>query len=150
MTLLARILIALIAVFHIYYLILEMFLWDKPQGLETFGHTLENASTSKKFAMNQGLYNGFLASATSCNPTTLEIEDVLIEAARIPHSGWPTLGLDVENISLRVAFNEATTVLQMGYADPNDIHLKMNAAYWDKTHAQIAFPPYWFFSSATS
>ena len=62
MILMANILIALIAVFHIYFLVLEMFLWDKPQGLKTFGHTLEAASTSKTLAMNQGLYNGFLAA----------------------------------------------------------------------------------------
>lgn len=62
MTLLANILVALIAVFHIYFLVLEMFLWDKPQGLKTFGHTLESASASKTLAMNQGLYNGFLAA----------------------------------------------------------------------------------------
>lgn len=62
MALLANILIALIAIFHIYFLVLEMFLWDKPQGLKTFGHTLESASASKTLAMNQGLYNGFLAA----------------------------------------------------------------------------------------
>jgi len=62
MALLANILVALIAIFHIYFLILEMFLWDKPQGLKTFGHTPEAASASKTLAMNQGLYNGFLAA----------------------------------------------------------------------------------------
>jgi len=62
MTLLANILVGLIALFHIYFLVLEMFLWDKPQGLKTFGHTLESASASKTLAMNQGLYNGFLAA----------------------------------------------------------------------------------------
>lgn len=62
MTILADILIGLIALFHIYFLILEMFLWDKPKGLKTFGHTLESAIASKTLAMNQGLYNGFLAA----------------------------------------------------------------------------------------
>jgi putative membrane protein len=62
MTFLANILVGLIALFHIYFLVLEMFLWDKPQGLKTFGHTLESASASKTLAMNQGLYNGFLAA----------------------------------------------------------------------------------------
>lgn len=62
MALLTNILVALIAIFHIYFLVLEMFLWDKPQGLKTFGHTLESASASKTLAMNQGLYNGFLAA----------------------------------------------------------------------------------------
>lgn len=58
----ANILIALIALFHVYFMILEMFLWDKPKGLKTFGHTLESATASKTLAMNQGLYNGFLAA----------------------------------------------------------------------------------------
>ena len=66
MALLANIFVALIAIFHIYFLVLEMFLWDKPQGLKTFGHTLEAASTSKTLAMNQGLYNGFLAAGLLC------------------------------------------------------------------------------------
>ena len=39
-----------------------MFLWDKPFGLKTFGNTLEKAGASKVLAMNQGLYNGFLAA----------------------------------------------------------------------------------------
>jgi len=39
-------------------------------------------------------------------------------------------------------------VLHMGDADPNDTHFERDAAYWDKNHAHMAFPPYWFFSSA--
>ena len=62
MTILINILVGLIALLHVYFLILEMFLWDKPEGLKTFGHTLESASASKTLAMNQGLYNGFLAA----------------------------------------------------------------------------------------
>lgn len=62
MTLAANILVALIAIFHIWFLVLEMFLWDKPKGLKTFGNTLEEANASKVLAMNQGLYNGFLAA----------------------------------------------------------------------------------------
>jgi len=55
-------LIGLVAALHIYFLILEMFLWDRPFGLRTFGHSLESARISKTLAMNQGLYNGFLAA----------------------------------------------------------------------------------------
>jgi len=80
-------------------------------------------------------------------PVTLEMEGLLIEAVRIPHSGWPTGRLDVENISWRVTLNETTTVLHMGDADPNDVHFERDAAYWDKGHTNMAFPPYWFFSS---
>ena len=54
-------LVALVAVLHIYFLILEMFLWTKPRGLKTFGNSLEKARESAVLAANQGLYNGFLA-----------------------------------------------------------------------------------------
>lgn len=53
---------ALVAIEHIYILVLEMFLWTKPRGLEAFGMTLEYAEQTKVLAANQGLYNGFLAA----------------------------------------------------------------------------------------
>lgn len=80
-------------------------------------------------------------------PVALEMEGLKIEAVRIPHAGWPTGRLDVENISWRVTLNETTTVLHMGDADPNDVHFERDAAYWGKTHIHMAFPPYWFFNS---
>jgi len=58
----SNVLIGLVAALHIYFLILEMFLWDRPYGLKTFNQTLEAARASKSLAMNQGLYNGFLAA----------------------------------------------------------------------------------------
>ncbi len=58
----ANILVALVAALHAYFLILEMFLWDKPLGLKTFGNTPEKAEITKVLAANQGLYNGFLAA----------------------------------------------------------------------------------------
>jgi putative membrane protein len=62
MALFTNILIGFIAVLHFYFLVLEMFFWDKPKGLKVFGHTLESARASKVLAMNQGLYNGFLSA----------------------------------------------------------------------------------------
>src|SRR5438445_11834528 len=62
MTTVANIAVALVALLHVYFLVLEMFLWDKPRGLRTFGLTPEFASASKSLAANQGLYNGFLAA----------------------------------------------------------------------------------------
>ncbi len=62
MTTVANIVVAFVAVLHFYFLVLEMFLWDKPRGLRTFGTTPEFASASKSLAANQGLYNGFLAA----------------------------------------------------------------------------------------
>lgn len=62
MSILANLVVAFIAVLHVYILVLEMFLWDKPAGLRAFGQTLEAATASKVLAANQGLYNGFLAA----------------------------------------------------------------------------------------
>ncbi|MED5619402.1 DUF1304 domain-containing protein [Ideonella sp. BN130291] len=59
---LANVLVALVALIHLYFLILEMFLWDKPFGRRVFGTTAEFASASKVLAANQGLYNGFLSA----------------------------------------------------------------------------------------
>ena len=58
----ADVVVGLVAVLHMYFLVLEMFLWDKPAGLRAFGQTLEAAKASKVLAANQGLYNGFLAA----------------------------------------------------------------------------------------
>ena len=54
--------VALVAFEHIYFMILEMFYWDKPKGIKTFGLNPEEAKISKTLAKNQGLYNGFLAA----------------------------------------------------------------------------------------
>ena len=51
-----------IAALHFWFLALEMFFWDKPLGLRTFGMSAEEAALTKPLAMNQGLYNGFLAA----------------------------------------------------------------------------------------
>ncbi len=58
----ANIVVAAVALLHVYFLVLEMFLWDRPAGLRAFGQTLEAAKASKVLAANQGLYNGFLAA----------------------------------------------------------------------------------------
>ena len=55
-------LVGLVALLHVYFLVLEMFLWDTPLGLRVFRMTPEKAATTKVLAMNQGLYNGFLAA----------------------------------------------------------------------------------------
>ena len=58
----ANVLVAIVAVLHVYALVLEMFLWTKPFGRRAFGLTPELAEASKTLAANQGLYNGFLAA----------------------------------------------------------------------------------------
>jgi len=62
MTFIANILVAVVAALHVYFLILEMFLWTKPLGLKTFRNSIEKATESAVLAANQGLYNGFLAA----------------------------------------------------------------------------------------
>jgi putative membrane protein len=62
MELLANILAGVVALLHFGFLYLEMFLWDKPRGMKSFRMTEEFAKQSKTLAMNQGLYNGFLAA----------------------------------------------------------------------------------------
>lgn len=52
----------LVAVLHVYFLVLEMFLWTRPLGLKTFRNTPEKAAATRVLAANQGLYNGFLAA----------------------------------------------------------------------------------------
>ena len=58
----ANVVIALIALLHVWFLILEMFLWTRPSGRRAFGLSAEFAEQSKALVANQGLYNGFLAA----------------------------------------------------------------------------------------
>jgi putative membrane protein len=58
----ANLLVALVAALHVYFLVLEMFLWTRPLGLKTFRNSAEKAQDSAVLAANQGLYNGFLAA----------------------------------------------------------------------------------------
>jgi len=58
----ADIVIGAIALLHVYILVLEMFLWEKPVGMRAFGLTRETARLTRVIASNQGLYNGFLAA----------------------------------------------------------------------------------------
>lgn len=80
MSLIANVVVGLIGLLHIYILVLEMFLWDKPAGLRAFSQTKEAASASKVLAANQGLYNGFLAAglygAATANRKSLFIQAI--------------------------------------------------------------------------
>jgi putative membrane protein len=62
MSTLALVLVVLMALLHVYILVLEMFLWTTKRGRRAFGTTAEFAEASKVLAANQGLYNGFLAA----------------------------------------------------------------------------------------
>lgn len=61
-SILATAVVTVIALLHVYILVLEMFLWDKPAGLKAFGMSQELATATRVLGANQGLYNGFLAA----------------------------------------------------------------------------------------
>ncbi|MFN7144324.1 MAG: DUF1304 domain-containing protein [Myxococcota bacterium] len=62
MSTVATVLVALVAALHAWFLVLEMFLWEKPLGRKTFGMNAEKAAMTAVLAKNQGLYNGFLVA----------------------------------------------------------------------------------------
>ncbi|RVU86429.1 DUF1304 domain-containing protein [Leucothrix sargassi] len=62
MDIIAKGLVLLVALEHIYILVLEMFLWTTPKAMKIFGTTPDQAESTKVFAANQGVYNGFLAA----------------------------------------------------------------------------------------
>ena len=62
MDIVADVVVGLVAALHLYFLVLEMFLWTTPTGRRVFGLDAEFAERSKALAANQGLYNGFLAA----------------------------------------------------------------------------------------
>ena len=62
MRILSQILIGLVALAHVWFLVLEMLLWTGPIGQKTFAMTQDFANASAVLAANQGLYNGFLVA----------------------------------------------------------------------------------------
>jgi putative membrane protein len=62
MSIVASVLIAVVALLHVWFLVLEMVLWRKPLGMRTFRLSPEQAEATATLAANQGLYNGFLAA----------------------------------------------------------------------------------------
>lgn len=79
-------------------------------------------------------------------PQTIEIPNLLIEAARIPHAGWPG-HTEIENIAWRITLDNQSTVLHLGDADTNDVHFEQPAEYWGRPLPDMAFLPYWYFLS---
>ena len=63
-------------------------------------------------------------------PVSLEHGTLLIEAVRVPHSGWPARQQQVENIAFRVTLDTETTVVHLGDADASDAHFAHDGAYW--------------------
>lgn len=80
-------------------------------------------------------------------PVTIEADGLRIEAAHVPHSGWPTARTDVQNIAFRVTLGDSGTVLHLGDADARIIHFDADRDYWEERAVDVALPPYWFFLS---
>ena len=80
-------LVVLVALLHLYFLVLEMFLWTRPLGLKTFRNTPEKAEVTRVLAANQGLYNGFLAAGLLYGAATGSREFVLFFLACVVVAG---------------------------------------------------------------
>ncbi|MGE0363284.1 MAG: MBL fold metallo-hydrolase [Vicinamibacterales bacterium] len=80
-------------------------------------------------------------------PVTVRHGTLLVEAVRVPHSGWPARQQQVENIAFRVTLDAATTVVHLGDADASDVHFERDEAFWRRRGTHLALPPYWFFLS---
>lgn len=80
-------------------------------------------------------------------PWQFQLENLTIDAVRIPHAGWPSRA-EVENIVFRVTLNDSSTIMHMGDADPDDDHYLPYKFFWQKKITDINFPPYWFLYSA--
>jgi len=81
------------------------------------------------------------------SPVSIRTENLTIDAAYIPHSGWPTARTDVQNIVFRVSLDDSSTVMHMGDADARIVHFAADEEYWDEEQVDLALPPYWFFAS---
>lgn len=87
-----RCLAALVGLLHLYFLVLEIFLWTRPLGLKTFRNTPEKAALTRVLAANQGLYNGFLAAglgwgAVTARPDVLAFFLACVVAAGV-YGAW--------------------------------------------------------------
>lgn len=81
------------------------------------------------------------------DPWRIEMPGLLIEAVRIPHSGWPGRMADIQNIAWRITLDHGATVLHLGDADTRERHFETHQQHWDQRDLHMAFPPYWYFLS---
>ena len=107
MPLLAGVLVVLVAMLHLYFLVLEMFLWTRPLGLKTFRNTPEKAEATRVLAANQGLYNGFLAAGLAYGVATGTREFCLFFLACVVVAGL----YGAYSVSRRIFFVQALPAL---------------------------------------
>ncbi len=82
----------------------------------------------------------------STAPQRFTLENLVIDAHSIPHSGWPEKMTDVHNLVFRVSIENAT-VVHMGDSDTKDHHFAPQAEHWNEKNIHMAFPPYWYLYS---
>ena len=104
---LAHVLVVVVALLHVYFLVLEMFLWTKPLGLKTFRNTPEKAEATRVLAANQGLYNGFLAAGLAYGVATGSREFCLFFLACVVVAGL----YGAYSVSRRIFFVQAVPAL---------------------------------------
>jgi L-ascorbate metabolism protein UlaG (beta-lactamase superfamily) len=80
-------------------------------------------------------------------PRRFEIPGLVVDAVRIPHSGWPSQSADVENLAWRITLDGGPTVLHLGDADTKVAHFTKDAQFWQQRTLHLALPPYWYFLS---
>jgi hypothetical protein len=73
-------------------------------------------------------------------PPILSLPGATFDTVKIPHAGWPQRS-DVSNIVVRGSFDDALSVIHMGYADTGDAHFKPLIKYWDSKTSKTAFSP---------
>ena len=81
-------------------------------------------------------------------PAAFEFGALKLSAVWIGHSGWPEAMTNIQNYAFRVTLDGEATVLHIGDADTSDEHYARDAEHWDAEKIDMAFPPYWYFSSA--
>jgi L-ascorbate metabolism protein UlaG (beta-lactamase superfamily) len=81
-------------------------------------------------------------------PQRFELPGLVIETVRIPHSGWPSQSLEVENLAWRITLDDGPTVLHLGDADTSELHFTQDSKFWEQQKLHLAMPPYWYFLSA--
>jgi len=83
-------------------------------------------------------------------PETIEIGDITATAVRIPHAGWPAPArASIQNMVYRVTLGDGATIIHMGDADPRRQHFIPHKDHWQAKRTDMAFPPYWFLTSAS-
>lgn len=107
MSLLAIVLILLVALLHLFFLVLEMFLWTQPLGLKVFRNTPEKAGLTRVLAANQGLYNGFLAAGLGWSVMTAQREMALFFLACVVVAGV----FGAATVSRRIFYVQAVPAL---------------------------------------